>query len=202
MSEPLATDLITGTSRLSEQLAASEGRPPGGAVAALVAAWAASLAAAAAGRSRLEWDEALGAPAQAETLRTRALALAARGAEAHAEAVERLEAARGESEDDERGEVREWRLRTALEDSADAPLELAACALDIARLADLIAGHAAGDVRADAAVAAQLASAAARAGAHLVEVNLVVGGDHASAARARLFAQSAAEAAAHASELD
>lgn len=201
MSEDLATDLIAGTSRLSEQLAGGRAQPPGGAVAAVVAAWAASLAAAAAERSRPEWDEAGGARAQAQALRTRALALAERGAAAHVEAVERLEAARSGSED-EGGEVREWRLRTALEQSADAPLELAACALDIAQLADMIARRAAGDVRADAAVAAQLAAAAARAGAHLVEVNLVVGGDHARAVRARSFAHGAAEAAARASELD
>ncbi len=201
MSEDLAADLIAGTSRLSEQLAGGRGQPPGGAVAAVVAAWAASLAAAAAERSRHEWDEAGGARAQAQALRTRALALAERGAEAHVEAVERLEVARSGS-DDERGEVREWRLRMALEESADAPLELAACALDIAQLAGVIARRAAGDVRADAAVAAQLAAAAASAGAHLVEVNLVVGGDHARAVRARSLAHGAAEAAARASELD
>jgi formiminotetrahydrofolate cyclodeaminase len=194
----VASRLIAGTSLLSEQLAAGSAQPPGGAVAALVAAWAASLAAAAADRSRPEWSEAGGARAQAQALRMRALALAERGAKAHATAMETLEAARS-AEADERAEVRDWQLGVAVEESAEAPLELAACSLDIAQLAHLIATHAAGDVRADAAVAAQLAAAAARAGAHLVEINLVVGGEHAPAARARALAQAAADAATEAS---
>jgi formiminotetrahydrofolate cyclodeaminase len=199
--EFVAPRLIAGTSRLSEQLAVGSGQPPGGAVAALVAAWAASLAAAAADRSRPEWAEAAGARAQAQALRMRALALAERGAEAHAAAMETLEAARsGDAE--QRADVRDWQLGLAVEASAEAPLELAACGLDIAQLAHLIATHAAGDVRADAAVAAQLAAAAARAGAHLVEINLVVGGEHEPAARARALAQAAADAASQASELD
>jgi formiminotetrahydrofolate cyclodeaminase len=199
--EYVAPRLIAGTEQLSEQLAAGSAQPPGGAVAALVAGWAASLAAAAADRSRPEWEEAGGARAQAQALRTRALALAQRGAEAHAEALESLLAARSAAKAAP-AETRDWQLRIAVEESAQAPLELAACGLDIAELAQLIATHAAGDVRADAAVAAQLAAAAARAGAHLVEVNLVVGGQHEPAARARDLARAAQDAAARASELD
>jgi formiminotetrahydrofolate cyclodeaminase len=131
----------------------------------------------------------------------RALALAERGAKAHAAAMETLEAARSGAAG-ERAEVRDWQLGTAVEQSAEAPLELAACSLDICQLAQLIATHAAGDVRADAAVAAQLAAAAARAGAHLVEINLVVGGEHESAARARALAEAAAGAAAEASKVE
>lgn len=195
MAEFVAPQLIAGTSTLSERLAAGDTQPPGGAIAALVAAWSASLAAAAAGRSRSEWKDAGGARAQALALRTRALKLAARGADAHAEALETLEGTRSEHSQESEA-VRDWRLGRAVEEAAEAPLQLAACGLDIAQLAQLIATHAAGDVRADAVVAAQLAAAAAAAGAHLVAINLVVGGDRQPAARARAMAVEAASAAA------
>jgi formiminotetrahydrofolate cyclodeaminase len=105
-------------------------------------------------------------------------------------------------EDAEREEVRDWRLGQAVKQAAEPPLELSACALSIAQLARVIASHAAGEVRADAAVAAQLAAAAARAGAHLVEINLVVGGDRQPAVQARELAEAAATAAAQASSLE
>jgi formiminotetrahydrofolate cyclodeaminase len=191
--------LIAGAARLSEQLAAGSGQPPGGATAALVAAWAASLAAAAADRSRSEWEGAGGARAQARALRRRALTLAERGAQAYGKAVQEL-GSRGAAGSE--GDVaRDWRLGIAVKEAAEAPLELAICGLDIAQLAQLIATHAAGDVRADAVVAALLAASAARAGAHLVEINLVVGGEHGSAKQARALARAAAEAASLASEL-
>lgn len=176
--------------------------PPGGPIAALVAAWAAALAAAAADRSREEWDGAAGARAQAQTLCTRALRLLERGTEAQADAMETL-AARSRHGDagSEREGVRDWRLGQAVKEAAEPPLELAECALSVAQLAELIAAHAAGEVRADAAVAAQLAAAAARAGAHLVEINLVVGGERQPAVQARELAEAAAAAAAQASSL-
>jgi formiminotetrahydrofolate cyclodeaminase len=109
---------------------------------------------------------------------------------------------RGAHPDSERAEVRDWRLGQAVKQAAQPPLELSACALTVAQLAELIASNAAGEVRADAAVAAQLAAAAARAGAHLVEINLVVGGDRQPAVHARELAEAAAVAAAQASALD
>jgi methenyltetrahydrofolate cyclohydrolase len=203
MPEYVAGRLIAGTTTLSEQLASGDAQPPGGAIAALVAAWAASLAAAAADRSRSEWVEAGGARAQAQALRTRALNLAERGAHAHAEALETLEErAALINPSGDREEIRDWRLGVAVEEAAEAPLELAACGLDIAHLAHTVATHAAGDVRADAVVAAQLAAAAARAGAHLVKINLVVGGEHEAAARAHALADAAGEAATLASAVD
>lgn len=203
MREFSIPSLIEQTSALNAQLASGELEPSGGAVAALVAAWAASLAAAAAERSRREWGEAAGAIAQGHALRKRALKLAQRDAHAHAEAMERL-AARGATGAgaDERTEVSDWRLGLAVEQAAEPPLELAGCGLNIAQLAQTIAAHAAGEVRADAAVAAHLAAAAARAGAHLVEINLLVGGDREPAARARELADGAAAAAAAAGVLD
>jgi formiminotetrahydrofolate cyclodeaminase len=203
MSEQLNPSLVDGTAALSRRLAEGGAEPPGGAIAALVAAWAAALAGAAADRSREGWDGAAGARAQAQVLSTRALRLLERGARAHAEAMETLAARRRRADAQrEREEVRDFRLGQAVRQAAEPPLELSACALDVAQLAQLIASHAAGEVRADAAVAAQLAAAAARAGAHLVEINLVVGGDRQPAVRARELAEAATTAAAQASVLE
>jgi formiminotetrahydrofolate cyclodeaminase len=203
MSEEPNPSLVDGTVVLARRLAEDDAEPPGGAIAALVAAWAAALAAAAADRSRDGWDGAAGARAQAQSLHTRALRLLERGTRAHAEAMETLAGrGRGAHPDAERAEVRDWRLGQAVKQAAEPPLELSACALTVAQLAQLIASHAAGEVRADAAVAAQLAAAAAKAGAHLVEINLVVGGDRQPAAHARELAEAAAAAAAQASALD
>ena len=202
MPEQLNPSLVDGTVVLARRLAEGDAEPPGGAIAALVAAWAAALAAAAADRSRDGWEGAAGARAQAQSLHTRALRLLERGTRAHAEAMETLAGRRGTHPDAERAEVRDWRLGQALKQAAQPPLELSACALTIAQLAQVIASNAAGEVRADAAVAAQLAAAAAKAGAHLVEINLVVGGDRQPAVHARELAEAAAAAAGQASALD
>jgi formiminotetrahydrofolate cyclodeaminase len=201
MSEKVKASLVERSVALSQRLRSQEGEPPGGAVAALVAAWAAELAAAAADRSREGWDEAAGARAQAGALRERALSLVERETRAHAQAMATL-AARGRQGQQDREEMRDWRLGEAVRLAAEPPLELAACALDVAELAQVVAAHAAGEVRADAAVAAQLAAAAARAGAHLVEINLVVGGDRQPAVQARALADAASSTAAKASDLD
>jgi formiminotetrahydrofolate cyclodeaminase len=67
---------------------------------------------------------------------------------------------------------RDFNLGQALDRAADVPLAIAEAACDVAQLAAYVADHCEGDVRADAASAAALASGAARAAAHLVEVNL------------------------------
>jgi formiminotetrahydrofolate cyclodeaminase len=64
-------------------------------------------------------------------------------------------------------------------EAAWVPLELARVATDVAVLATETARHCDPDVRADAAAAASLAAGAARAAAHLVEVNLAVAPDDA-----------------------
>lgn len=193
----LTTRLVEGIAELTEPLAAGDAEPAGGPIAALVAAWAASLAAAAADRSRGQWDEAAGARAQAQALRRRALGLAERDVEAYAAARAAL-AERDVPSPDQAGgdEARDWRIGEAVRHAAGPPLELAACALDIAQLARLIASHAAGDIRADAAIAATLAAGSAQAAAHLVEINLVVGGDDQLSSLARGHAQEAVAAAA------
>jgi formiminotetrahydrofolate cyclodeaminase len=171
--------------------------PGGGSAAALVAALAASLAAAAADRSRAGWEEAGGARAQAQALRRRAIELAERDAAAYAAAREALAQRSGDVAPGggERQARRDWQLGSAVEQAAGPPLELAARAADIAELAAVIATRGAGDVRADAVVAAMLAAAASRAAAQLVQVNLVVG-EQQPGVVARRYADAAAAAAA------
>jgi formiminotetrahydrofolate cyclodeaminase len=179
---------------LTPLIAALAGEPPeggsypvAGAVAALVAAMAASLAAAAADRSRAGWEEAAGARAQAQALRRRALALAERSADAYRAAREAL------------ADPGPW-LGSALEGAAQPQLELLASAADIAQLASAVARDGAGEVRADAVVAAELAAAATAAAARLVRVNLVLGHDPETAERAREHLAAATAAARLAAE--
>jgi formiminotetrahydrofolate cyclodeaminase len=179
---------------LADEFAQGGGYPAGGAVAALVAGLAASLIAAAADRSREEWDEAAGARAQAQALGRRAAALVELEQVQYAQARLALQARPEETEPPD--EVRDWALGLAIRSAAAPPLELAATAADIAELASTVAARGAGDVRPDAVVAATLAASAARSAAVLVQVNLVVGGDSEDAAQAVRAAEAAAQAAA------
>src|SRR5438270_5446490 len=83
---------------LEQRFASVGGYPAGGAVAALAAGLAASLTAAAADRSRREWDEAGGARAQAQALARRAAALAERDAAEYVLARTALDERGGERE--------------------------------------------------------------------------------------------------------
>lgn len=190
---------------LGDDAAEGHAYPAGGAVAAVVTGLAASLAAAAADSSRAQWDEAAGARAQALALRRRALSLAKRDAAAYAAARQAF-ADRGlgvGADDAPAGEqTRDWKLGAAVGGAAEPLLELAAAAADVAQLAVMIALRGAGDVRADAVIAALLAAASADAAARLVQVNLVVGGGQELAARARRYADEAAGAAAAAREVE
>jgi len=171
--------------------------PSGVVVAAQVAELAALLAFGVADHSREQWDEAAGACAQAQTLARRAAELGQRGAEAYVLARhaldDREEPPRPTTDQDQAR--RNWQLGVAVEHAAEAPLELAASAADIAELAQRISIHAVDDLRADAAVATLLAAAAARAAARLVEINLAVG-EKRQAVTARGYAEAAAAAAA------
>lgn len=201
MAETVFQGVIDASAALAELGSLDAEAPASGAIAALVAAWAGGLAATAADASRAEWPEAAGARAQAQALRRRALRLAEQDFELYARARARLDA-RGRADPDKaREETRDWQLGQAVEDAAGPPLELARCARDIAVLGQAVTAHGAGDVRAEAAVAAVLASGAARACAHLVEINLVVGGDRDPAVEARTLAEEAAEAATKATAL-
>lgn len=143
---PLLDDLLGGGSPATGS----------GVAAALVAAIAASIVRQAARRSG-----AIAAAAQADALRRRALPLAEADEQAYREALKRL----AERDDD-------FELGRALERAAEVPLQIAGVAADVAALATHVAEHADPAVRADAVGAAFLAEAAARAAAHLVEINL------------------------------
>jgi methenyltetrahydrofolate cyclohydrolase len=194
VSKAAIARLIQGVEELSEPLATGDADPAGGAVLALVATWAASVVAAAADRSRSGWDGAAGAVAQAHALRRRSLALAERAVDAY-EVARAVLAERHSVADPGQGDARDWRLGQVVRRAAEPPLELAACALDIAELSQLVASHAADEIRTDAVIAAMLAAGAARAAAHLVEINLVVGGEKQLAALARSHADAATAAA-------
>jgi len=181
-----------GDLRLDDYLdsLANESRTPGaGPAAALTVAAAASLVAMAA-RFRDDWDEARTCAIQAETLRRRAVELAREDAEA-------LEAFIRERERplDDRAEARDFKLGRTLERAADVPLAIAAAACDVALLAAHVADHAEHDVRAEAVAAGFLASGAARAAAHLVEINLAAGIDDTRLRDADNLARAAGDAA-------
>jgi formiminotetrahydrofolate cyclodeaminase len=141
--------------------------PGGGSVAAVVAAFAAALTEMAA-RYADEEDAA----ARAGALRARFLELAGEDAEAYG-AVLGTE-----------GEAREQALSRA----ADVPLELAESAVEVAELANGLAETGNPTLRGDALTAALLASAATKAAANLVEINLEAWPEDERIARARALA--------------
>jgi methenyltetrahydrofolate cyclohydrolase len=144
---------------LLASVAAETRAPAGGSVAAVVVALAAALVAKAARLSRASWRNAAGAVAQAEALRARVAPLAEADATAYANAIAALQA-------------RDPELGTALSRAAHVPLVIAEAAADVACLASSVAEEGDPDARGDAATAAVFAQAAARAAAHLVEINL------------------------------
>jgi formiminotetrahydrofolate cyclodeaminase len=174
---------------LLEELARDTPVPGAGPAAALVVAASAALAAMAARSSRESWSGAGAAVAQADSLRERALRLAAQDAAA----VEAYIAAR--SPGDEPSETRDFRLGRALDDAADVPLAICAAACDVALLAADVAAWCVVDERADAAAAASLALGAARAAALLVEVNLSAGTDDERVRQAQSYVRAARGAA-------
>jgi formiminotetrahydrofolate cyclodeaminase len=170
-----------------EEVASQDVMPGAGFVAAFGLAMAAGLVAMAARLSR-QWPEGRALAAQAETLRGRVTPLAARNAEAYAEALTTL---RGE---DAGPGSRDEAIALALERSAQVPLEICDVAADIAALAAAAAERGEPSVRADAVSAALLAHASARAAATLVAVNLgtVAGDERLAGARDAVGAASVA----------
>jgi formiminotetrahydrofolate cyclodeaminase len=159
---------------LLERVGSDERTPAAGSAAAASAALGAALVAKAARRSRDVWPEAGGAIAQTETLQARLTTLAAALEASYAAAIEALQAGEADAIAD--------RLPRAAEDS----LQLAMIAADVAELA-AEAGHRCNPAHhADVSVAARLAHAAAWAGAHLVDVNLLSRADDPRSGRARL----------------
>jgi methenyltetrahydrofolate cyclohydrolase len=175
---------------LLELLASTERVPAGGTGAALIVAIAAALVAKAARLSRSGWQEAGGAVAQADTLRTRALTLAQADAVAYEDALATLTNVE---------EIAPPRRDTAIQDalirSAEVPLLISQVACDVSQLAADVAEAGNPELGADAAVAALLAGAAASAANHLVDVNLATVPEDERAARSEVFASKAASAA-------
>ena len=171
---------------LLAELRAPAPSPSGGSAAAVAAAIAAALVALV-GRASKEWPEGSGVAAQATALRDRLLALADTDAEAYAIALAEIRSI------DEPGPRRDHRIGVALARAAEAPLAIAEAAADVATLAGLAAREGRADVRPDAAIARELAAAAARGAALLVDANLVtLPGDERSA-RAAAAAEVAGE---------
>jgi formiminotetrahydrofolate cyclodeaminase len=163
-----------------EEVGAKTSAPGGGAVAAVAVSLAAALTEMAARFSGRQWDRAAEAVTRARELRTRAMPLAEADAEAYTAVIE----ARGTPAYDE-----------ALSRAADVPLAIAQAAADVGELAAELATNGNPNLRGDAATAALLAEAGARAAANLVEINLAEKDGDERIARAHDFASSAGAAA-------
>jgi formiminotetrahydrofolate cyclodeaminase len=171
---------------LCDTVAAETPAPGGGSVAAIVAGFAAALAAMVARFSTEQWEDAPGAVAQAEALRTRLLPLAEEDARAYESVLVALRLPQ------ELGsEARDAAIGEALSRAADVPLAIAETALDVSSLAVELAEHGNPNLRGDAATAVLLAEAAARATANLVEINLATREGDERVARARALVEMA-----------
>lgn len=143
--------------------------------------------------SRDSWDEAAGVAAQAQAIRDRAVVLAHTDGKVWEDALAALGNAQAEDASDAR---RDFALEQKLERAAAAPLEIAELGADVAALAALAGERGDGTYRADASAAAALAAGAARAAAHLVQVNLGVRPGDPRLARAHASQEAADDAAA------
>jgi formiminotetrahydrofolate cyclodeaminase len=146
--------------QLLDDVAAKTPAPGGGST----AAWATALAAALVEMAAAFAEESGGAR-RARELRAQALALAERELTAYQPV---LDALRLPKDDPARAE----RLCQALSDAADSPLEIATTAAEVAGLAAELAATGNRTLEGDANTAAELARAARRAAARLVEINL------------------------------
>jgi formiminotetrahydrofolate cyclodeaminase len=174
---------------LLEAIASVDPTPGGGSTAALAVAMSAALSSMVA-RASSDWPDAGAAIAQAEQLRKRTAPLAQRDAEVYEEALAAIRLP-------ERAEriVRDAAAGAALSRAAEVPLLIAEAGADAASLAALVADRGTPDRRGDAAAAALLAEAGARAAASLIALNLAVTPEDDRVAHALLLAKSAAEAA-------
>ena len=151
---------------LLDSIAAETPAPGGGSAAAFTTEMAACLAAMTARFAKGHWDGAAGALAQAEALRHRAAPLAEEDAIAYENVLTAMRMPK-----ELEPEVRNSLIGETLSRAADAPLEIAECAADVAALAAEIAVSGNPNVRGDAAAAAALAAASTQVAANLVEVN-------------------------------
>lgn len=175
-----------------ERLGTGHPAPGSGSASALTVAFAAGLVAMVARRSADCWEDSGGVAAQALSLQVRAAPLALADAQVWEQALEALETTGGDASRPN-GD-----LEQKLDLSAAVPLQIAEAAADTASLAALAAEFGEGAYRPDAAAAAVLAAAGARAAAHLVAVNLTVQEGDDRLLRARASEETAADAAARA----
>lgn len=173
-----------------EEVAGEEHMPGGGSLAAVVTAASAGLLAKVARASKGDWGDAGAVAAQAESLRERAAPLAQLSAEGYAAALRSIEEVEGQAP-----ERRDFAVGRAYARAAEPPLKIAEAAADVAELAVTVARNGDPNLRADAVVAAALASAAARAAAELVAVNLTASANDERVTQAQKLAGLAARAA-------
>jgi formiminotetrahydrofolate cyclodeaminase len=164
---------------LLTRVASANRTPAAGSAAAAAAGLAAALVIKAARRSRDVWPDAGGTIAQASVLTSRMLAISEDLESAYEIAMQSL--ADGDSD----------RIAATLPPAAQAPLELARAASDTAALALEASQRCDQGHHADMVVAAMLAAAAANAGAHLVEINLLTRPGDARVSEARRMADDA-----------
>ena len=162
---------------LLDDLATKSASPAASSVSALTVAFAAALTAKSARRSPQAMESAAAAGAQADSLRRRALSLASANAEAYEHALAILKSPAGGG-DSGRGAAatnrnRDLEIREALSRTSDNLASLLNVACDVCLLADHVAERGEPGARADAAVAATQAEAAARAAEQLLDVNLL-----------------------------
>jgi formiminotetrahydrofolate cyclodeaminase len=164
----MADDLLAvPLGEVLDTLAGEGPAPGGGTAAAIVVAMAAGLVTMVAKASKEHWDEAGGVIGQAETFRARVAPLAQADSEAYTEALGALR-----NRDQVEARYRDQKLEAALERAAEIPIRITEAGSDLASLAALLVEHGNPEVRVDAAAAAVLAEAGARAAAKLVEINL------------------------------
>jgi formiminotetrahydrofolate cyclodeaminase len=170
--------------QLVTRVASDQRTPAAGSAAAAVGELAAALVIKSARRSRDVWPEAGGTIAQAEALAARLRVISSTIETTYETAMEALEA-----HDDDA-------IARTLPPAADAALELARISADVAELAVEAAHRCDQAHHADVTVAAVLAESAARAGSHLVAINLLIRPDDGRAADAGRQAERARQAAA------
>jgi formiminotetrahydrofolate cyclodeaminase len=174
---------LLGVDHLLDRVRSDQRSPAAGSAGTAAAALAAALVTKAARRSRPVWPEAGGAVAQAAALETRLWKAGDQLERSYREAVDALESGDQEA------------IGELVPAAAEASLELARVAADVAELAVDAAHHCDQAHHADVTVAAILAAAAARTGAHLVAVNLLSRPDDARSLEARLLVERSHQAA-------
>lgn len=153
-----------------ERLAAEEPAPGGGAAAALTAAQAAALVAMAARFSRAQLSDADARAVDTDGVRAELLELAERDGAAYGEVLAAFRVPR-----DADPAARSERIRSALDDAARIPLQIAETAAAVAQQAALLIHRGNRNLRGDALTGVHLAAAAACSAAELVALNVELG---------------------------